>query len=74
MMNKDIERIAREKCAEFGIEYDDSITQALENGEAPSEDVPIETKSMCESLTRKMGNAFVHRIGRKRQIELRDRG
>lgn len=59
MMNKDIERIVREKCAEFGIEYDDSITQALENGKAPPEDVPFETKSMYESLTRKMDNAFV---------------
>lgn len=25
MMNMDIERIVREKCAELGIEYDDSI-------------------------------------------------
>lgn len=38
MMNMDIERIVREKCAELGIEYDDSITKALENGEALSED------------------------------------
>lgn len=29
-MNMDIERIVREKCAELGIEYDDSITKALE--------------------------------------------
>lgn len=25
-MNMDIERIVREKCAELGIEYDDSIS------------------------------------------------
>ena len=57
MMNMDIERIVREKCAELGIEYDDSITKALENGEALSEDVTIEMKAMYEGLARKMDNA-----------------
>ena len=52
MMNMDIERIVREKCAELGIEYDDSITKALENGEALSEDVTIEMKAMYEGLHR----------------------
>ena len=58
-MNKDIERIMREKCTECGIEYDGSIAQVFETGEAPSEDAPIETKVMYERLTHKMDNAFI---------------
>lgn len=68
MMNMDIESIVREKCAELGIEYDDSITKALENGEALSEDVTIEMKAMYEGLARKNGQRY--HTGR-RQIEIR---
>ncbi len=64
MMNMDIERIVREKCAELGIEYDDSITKALENGEALSEDVTIEMKAMYEGLARKMDNAIIQEEGK----------
>lgn len=64
MMNMDIERIVREKCAELGIEYDDSITKALENGEALSEDVTIEMKAMYEGLARKMDNAIIQKEGK----------
>lgn len=64
MMNMDIERIVREKCAELDIEYDDSITKALENGEALSEDVTIEMKAMYEGLARKMDNAIIQEEGK----------
>ena len=64
MMNKDIERIVREKCAESGTEYDDSISQALENGETPPENASIETKAMYESLVRKMDNAIIPEEGK----------
>lgn len=64
MMNMDIERIVREMCAELGIEYDDSITKALENGEALSEDVTIEMKAMYEGLARKMDNAIIQEEGK----------
>lgn len=64
MMNMDIERIVREKCAELGIEYDVSITKALENGEALSEDVTIEMKAMYEGLARKMDNAIIQEEGK----------
>lgn len=64
MMNMDIERIVREKCAELGIEYDDSITKALENGEALSEDVTIEMKAVYEGLARKMDNAIIQEEGK----------
>ena len=63
-MNMDIERIVREKCAERGNEYDDSITKALENGEALSEDVTIEMKAMYEGLARKMDNAIIQEDGK----------
>lgn len=64
MMNMDIESIVREKRAELGIEYDDSITKALENGEALSEDVTIEMKAMYEGLARKMDNAIIQEEGK----------
>ena len=64
MMNMDIERIVREKCAELGIEYDDSIPVVAKNGEVLSEDVTIEMKAMYEGLARKMDNAIIQEEGK----------
>ncbi len=58
-MNKeDMELIARKKCAELGIEYDDSVNRCIEKGKPLSSDVSPDAISLYDEIVRKMDAAI----------------